>query len=616
MITNKSKNLQFFLFVILLLNTTLYLSSCSSKGTVDSVPVEVAPEGGDSDPAPTRLSLTKTVPIGSNSWLVGDPEKDRDIISKEGIHNWQSLNDVINTYVKTGSGKLNVGLKMKSSDGESKINVTINGVTKTIDIKNTSYEIVDVGIFDVTEGYVKIEIQGNSKKGTYIGDINEILFGGTAVATTLNFVPDTNDYFGRRGPSVHMGYKLPNGKDTKWFYNEVTVTEGQDKLGTFFMVNGHSNGYFGMQVNSSTERRVLFSVWSAYVTDDPNQIPKDYKVTNLGNGPGVTVQDFGNEGSGLQSFKNANWKAGTTYKFLLKGEPASVEGSTDYTGYFFDPEVGEWELIASLRRPKTTTYIKRTHSFLENFIPSTGNQERKVKYGNQWAYTTEGNWIELNEGTYTADATASEGDRFDYAGGTEGNSFYLRNCGFFNDNVTPNTLFTRSLNGTAPIIDFSKLPVPTILATPKDVNILNNSSWTLDSFSTQEDKGGEGSTGRAADIIDGKLDTFWHSCWSGGCVATAPHNLIVNMGSEQTVEGLQFFQRQNLSRTIKTLDIEISSDKTTWTSLGSFTLENSKLAQNIDFNAPKTFRYFKIIARASHDGTENAALAEVKAYTY
>jgi len=60
------------------------------------------------------------------------------------------------------------------------------------------------------------------------------------------------------------------------------------------MANGFGQGYFGFQVNSKTERTVLFSVWSAYETDDPTQIPADYTVTLNQKGPGVSAQDFGN----------------------------------------------------------------------------------------------------------------------------------------------------------------------------------------------------------------------------------------------------------------------------------------------------------------------------------
>jgi hypothetical protein len=44
------------------------------------------------------------------------------------------------------------------------------------------------------------------------------------------------------------------------------------------MATGFAEGYFGMQVNSDQERRILFSIWSTYETDDPSRIPEDEKV--------------------------------------------------------------------------------------------------------------------------------------------------------------------------------------------------------------------------------------------------------------------------------------------------------------------------------------------------
>ena len=39
-----------------------------------------------------------------------------------------------------------------------------------------------------------------------------------------------------------------------------------------------------MKVNSSTERRVLFSIWSPHQTDDPKTIPHDEKIKLLKKG--------------------------------------------------------------------------------------------------------------------------------------------------------------------------------------------------------------------------------------------------------------------------------------------------------------------------------------------
>lgn len=593
------------LLLIFLINILISCSSCSQHDSSSEIELEEETEA---------LELTKAIPIGSNSWVVNNLTQDNSVVSDSGIHNWTSLDDVIRTYVKTGAGKLNLGFKIKSPE-TSKIKVTVGSVSKEITVSNSTYKTEEVGTFTVPEGYNHIEIQGLEKTGNYIGDINEILFGGPAVSSGITFVPTNNFHFGRRGPSVHMSYEEPEGKNVQWFYNEVTVPEGEDQLGTFFMANGHAEGYFGMQVNSSTERRVLFSIWSAFSTDDPNQIPEDYKVTNLGNGTGVTVQDFGNEGSGIQSFIDVDWKAGVTYKFLLKGEPSiGVSGSTDYTGYFYDPEVGDWQLIASLRRPKTDTHLSRLHSFLENFNPSTGYLSRKVNYGNQWAYTTDNTWTEMTNGTFTVDATAANGERLDFEGGTNGNKFFLKNCGFFNANVQPNTAFTRTTSGAAPNIDFTTLEIPKLPDPPAPVTLLDRSTWTISDFSTQEDNGGEGDTGRAADILDDNLETYWHSCWSG-CTATAPHYIVIDMGAEIEVEGIRFAQRQTLSRAVKDIEIQISSDNTTWESMGDFALQNVATEQDIDFGAAKTYRYLKVIIKASHDGTDNAAMAEIMGYT-
>jgi hypothetical protein len=229
--------------------------------------------------------------------------------------------------------------------------------------------------------------------------------------------------------------------DIEWFYSEVTVPPGMDPAGSYFMANGFGEGYFGIQVNSATERRVLFSVWSPFNTDDPASIPEDKKVKLLRKGAGVQTGEFGNEGSGGQSFLRYNWKAGTTYKFLLRASPAN-NNSTNYAAWFFAPEEGRWIFIASFARPATQTYLKDLYSFIENFDDTQGYFTRKAWYHNQWVHTTGGNWQVLNKVVFTGDLTAEKKFRMDYSGGTEGNRFYLRNGGFFNNYTKLNSEFS------------------------------------------------------------------------------------------------------------------------------------------------------------------------------
>ena len=118
----------------------------------------------------------------------------------------------------------------------------------------------------------------------------------------------------------------------------------------------------------------------------------------------------------------------------------------------------------------------------------------------------------------------------------------------------------------------------------------------------------------AKDVLDGDLSTYWHSCWQD-CDANPPHHLSVDMGESYTIDGFQFYQRQTLSRTVKDFEIQISSDNANWESLGEFELEKNTTGQNINLPEAKTLRYFKFIAKTAHDGTDNAALAEIATYT-
>ena len=104
---------------------------------------------------------------------------------------------------------------------------------------------------------------------------------------------------------------------------------------------------------------------------------------------------------------------------------------TIYTAYFFAPELGKWQLVASFSRPQTSTYLKHLYSFLENFDPEQGTITRKVLFTNQWVADENGKWMELNKAKFTVDNTGKIGYRMDYAGGLRGDAFYLKNCGFF-----------------------------------------------------------------------------------------------------------------------------------------------------------------------------------------
>ncbi|MDR2228591.1 MAG: DUF3472 domain-containing protein [Flavobacteriaceae bacterium] len=403
---------------------------------------------------------TFSVPIAGNSFLTVKTSGANEVITSTKLGNWTNSNTVISTYFRVSNpGTLSIGLKASVPSGTSVVKVTVGNVSKNVTLTGSANTSYTAGDFNISSpGYVKVDLQGVSKTGGYFADVTDITFGGTAASGTNIFSNDTSYYYwARRGPSCHLGYTIPTSSNVSYYYNEVTVPVGEDKIGSYFMANGFGEGYFGIQVNSATERRVLFSVWSPFPTDDPNNIPPDHKIILNKAGSGVTIGEFGNEGSGGQSYYKYNWTAGQTYKFLLKGEPDGT-GKTDYTAWFLSPDTTTWKLIASWKRPQTSTYLKGFYSFVENFNPENGYMGRKAEFKNQWVRTSAGNWQAVSAAKFTVDATYNAQQRIDAMGGTNGNSFFLQNGGFFSTIVAPGTQFSVTVPTQAPDIDFSTLP--------------------------------------------------------------------------------------------------------------------------------------------------------------
>lgn len=451
---------------LLLLSALLY--SCNLPGTLETAAPPTGP-GVDSPAqaatpteeisAPLTLDdLTIEVPTAGNSWVENDMHASADVVTENGIQNWTAATGTIVTFIRLSQpGDLGIALEASAPGGNATIEVSVEGLTQTVTFSNTSMEKIFVGTFPVSKkGYTRISMQGVAPEGGVIAEIPSLFIGGSAAQGETYFVNE-DFYFARRGPSVNIGYKIPTSKPIEFFYVEVTVPEGNDVVGSFFMANGFSEGYFGMQVNSETERKILFSVWSPFVTDDPAQIPPEARVQLRRKGEGVITNDFGGEGSGGQSYLPYMWQAGKTYGFLVRAIPVANE-STEYSAWFRDLEADRWFAIASFIRPQTSTFVAGSHSFLENFIPESGQFTRQAFFGNQWANTNDGEWLEVTEATFGYDATADAKRRWDYQGGIQDGMFYLMNCGFFDDFTNANTEFTRPPIGTPPSIRFIALP--------------------------------------------------------------------------------------------------------------------------------------------------------------
>ena len=258
-----------------LVGFTAICNGSNNSGMI--TPTEENPGSTDS-----KLETPHRIPFYGNAYVTNNIGSLK--ITEKGIEKWKDGNDVVSVYFKVNApGKLNLAILGASSTGECELKATVDGTEFNVPIGKATalYPIGQVTLQEA--GYVRVDLQGATRTGRNFGTYTDLQAGGEAADSNINIVPADWTYWGRRGPSVHMGYALPQ-ENVQYFYNEVTVPENNDVMNSYFMANGFGQGYMGMQVNSETERRVLFSVWSPYETDDPGSIPDDYKIIMLRRG--------------------------------------------------------------------------------------------------------------------------------------------------------------------------------------------------------------------------------------------------------------------------------------------------------------------------------------------
>lgn len=400
-------------------------------------------------------------------------EEESSMFSKQnGIQNWSDTGQQIRFYFKVrNKGKLHLALLLNPGGTGSKLSASIagNSFFLTIPYSNIRH-LAKIGAVQITDtGFYVLTLSCISKKEKNIAAIQSLELSGGA---TINMHFNSNER--RNAASVHLFYPLADSIKALSFYNEITVPFGADPLHSYYMACGFSRGYFGIQVNSPGERRVIFSVWDAgNETTDRNKVADENKVKLLAKGENVFADGFGNEGTGGHSHWIYDWKAGETYRFLVTAATDSASNTTSYAGYFFIPETQNWKLIACFKSPKDGKPLHRLYSFVENFEGCNGNLFRKAFFGNQWIKSESGNWKELTQSTFSYDATGKTGYRIDQGGGADSNRFYLWNGGFKPAQCKIGDDFKRISNPQKPLIDLYRNADSLVQANTDKLKILD-----------------------------------------------------------------------------------------------------------------------------------------------
>jgi hypothetical protein len=356
-----------------------------------------------------------------------DPDANGIRVRDFGAGPWEDPTQSLSWFGRIANpGKLNVAVEVRlPAESYTSLTLRVGESASEREFDGVAGENVrvDWGSFEIAEpGYVQFELSRlGDEAGKSLRIVALLLEGEAVEGAHFNLEPRRN------ASSVHLMYPTPKDAEVELFYCEVTGVE--EPVGTFYMACGFHRGYFGMQVNGPSERRIIFSVWdSGDEAVDRDKVQGENRVRLVEKGEGVDAGDFGNEGTGGHSHLVYDWKTGETQRFLLAAKPTS-ETRTTFSGWWFHPDKKEWMLIASFDAPHEGGHLRGLHSFSENFLGQNGHLRRKALYGAQWIRTTDAKWTELTTAKFSHDPTGRSA-RLDRFMGIEEGKFFLPHGGF------------------------------------------------------------------------------------------------------------------------------------------------------------------------------------------
>lgn len=377
------------------------------------------------------------------------------VSERSGITGWNNPGVKVRWFgeIKT-PGDLSCALELRLPPGrESKLRMTVAGTAREVTAQGGTNAVrVAFGSFPITAaGYQSFTLESLNATNMSAGEIEALLLDGPATRDAHFNLKER-----RNAASVHLTYPVPPGTSVAAFYCEMTGVD--DPVHTYYMACGWHRGYFGMQVNSPAERRIIFSVWdSGNEAVSRAKVGAEDRVRLVAKGDGVNSGDFGNEGTGGHSHLKYAWKTGEKQRFIVTAKPADAT-HTIFSGFYFHPDLKKWMLISSWKAPKDGGWLRGLYSFSENFVGDNGQFRRKALYGNQWIRTDAGQWLEVTTAGFSHDPTG-RADRLDRFMGVESGQFFLSHGGFVPGFSKHGEEFTRPAVGVPPAdLELPELP--------------------------------------------------------------------------------------------------------------------------------------------------------------
>lgn len=469
----------------------------------------------------------------------------------------------------------------------------------------------------------------------------------------------------RSVPSLHLnGFestnaRLPQGNVYNWIYNEVQIPEDADFQGTYVEAFGFHNGYIGIQNNGrmadgKTNHTVIFSSWDNGDTDS-NPTLAGYKRSGViaidSTLKNTVAERFGGEGTGVHVLLNGDyWKPGHWVRFLVNVQPEQIqlkdgsnyENTVISAWYNVRGLDDKWHYISSQRMAGQVNYFgSGFNAFLEEFTrgaTSQGHMPHKAYYRRIFTRSMQGGeWFNRNifwfGHTDGGNAKGARNDIYQTKVNYDGeDAAYMQSGGY----IEPKAGSPITLKYVEPG-DF--LPSDSVLAQlqaqyvakalhTQEVQRMNTrmndtyeeipqKEWTVKNSSSQETVG-EGSNGRAALVLDGNPQTFWHTEWQSGSNKRFPHYLeFVHTG----VTTLNRIVLQNDAKhsgnryRARKVVVQVVDSKGKTTTQGTYTLGNGDqqeivLSSTLELSAQQRLRLRFTEGYDSNEGM--MAVAEIR----
>ena len=380
-----------------------------------------------------------------------------------------------------GDVTLNVRVKNCSTDAVLLENSVTVACSRS---QTTNFEIIPKMKFpadtwyrveiQVPDGYNRINrllrLEFERKSGNPVIDAH--LRGFPTPATHLWFGHSTAQY-------------APQNESYEWCYQEVLMPKEWATINTYLMTLGITGGYMGIQmcgqtvqnengqytdtIPSSYQHRVLFSIWDNGDTDITPDLATYLRAGALAYGDDVTINRFGNEGTGCQSMVyNGHWNPGQWVQFLTCARPeertivlkdqAGNDSIIRYpcsllSTWYKNIEDPEWHYMATIRHSGESHYYNTWYSFIENWADTGGELFRRAYYRNNYQRSVgSGKWYFVNKASFSQtdyQSFISSGEitarhrRMDYGHGLASDvprAYYMQAGGYGQPKDSANTL--------------------------------------------------------------------------------------------------------------------------------------------------------------------------------